>query len=358
MPTTPLARLALAATAASITLLATACGAGPESASASDPTPSEAGTPVSDTPTIDPATKAPAAAVAYVHGGVWHRADGTTVALPRSDYDGAVVWNDRLVVTRFDGEVYSVADVIGPDGEVVDTFPTTGPVAVNEAGTTIAWVDTDGAVMTAWDGGEVALGEVELSAPGETVSHVVDAVVGGPDCHEVADSCWVFVNSGVGEPTTFDSHGVEDNPIPGVVEYNDATEGRLASYVDEIEDAATCGGLYDLAADAREWETCDFLVDRIAPDGRHAIGLPSYFDGLGPTSISVLDARTGEETGRFAPEGGFVASWGWSADGSVVFDTYDGANWHLMAMRPNGALEEIAVQKGNELDSPFAVIDH
>lgn len=359
-----------AAVIAPLAVLAVACGndsgsgddatSDPTSATSSDPT-TPASDPTTSAPTETPSEPADPSGVDYVLDGVWHQADGDEVDLPEQDYYGAVIWNDQLVATRVSGEVFAAADVIAADGSVVETFDTTSTVAVNEAGTTIAWIDTDGEVMTAWEGDRVSMGSVDLSAPGETVGYFTAAVTGGPNCYEVEDGCVVFVNSGLGEAETFDSHGINDNPVPFVVEFSDVSGDNLVSFVDKIEDAGSCGGLVDLEqTDNRpEWRTCDYEPAQISPDSTHVIGLPSYYDGLGIPTVTVLDAKTGEATGQYSVEGGFISQWAWSADGHVVFDAYDGARWHLFAMAPDGAVAEIAEPtKGKEFNSPFTVIDH
>ncbi|WP_183095737.1 hypothetical protein [Nocardioides stalactiti] len=368
MTTTLQSRIAVAAVIAPLTFLAVACGddSGSDDTAASDRTTASSSAPTSPeteptdepTPPTETATFADPAGVEHLVDGVWLQADGDAVSLPESDYFAAVTWNGQLVATRVAGEVFAEADVIAEDGTVVRTFDTTGAVAVNEAGTTIAWVDTDGKVQTAWDGDAVSLGSVDLSAPGETVAFTVAAVVGGPNCYEVEDGCQVFLNSGLGEPTALDSHGINDNPYPFVIEFSDVSDG-LVSYVDTIEDAGSCGGLIEVGQQQPRWETCDFEAAQISPDGRHVIGLPSYYDGLGLPQISVLDAETGEASGQYAVEGGFIAQWAWSADGRVVFDAYDGAQWHLFSMAPDGEVSEIAdPAKGTEYDSPFTLVQY
>ncbi|MEZ0579545.1 hypothetical protein [Nocardioides sp. MH1] len=365
-------RIAVAAVIAPLAVLATACGNGDDSPAkaADDSTTSSSATttPAADdtTTTTDPTdtsdTPADPAGIDYVEGGTWHRADGTTVELPAKDYDGAVIWDGRLVVTKWDGEIYSDADVIAADGTVVDTFRTTAPVVVNDAGTTIAWIDPEsGDVMTAWEGGQVQLGHVDLAAPGETIAYSAVAVIGGPNCYEVHDGCQVFVNSGVGQPQEFDSHGVNDNPIPSAIDFNDVTADGLVTYVDRVEDDGSCSALVDLTKNSTKprWRTCDFEANLIAPDGQHVLALPAYYDGLGVSDLAIVDAQTMEETGRYGVEGGFSSNWAWSADGRLVLDSYDGAQWHLFAMTTDGATEEIADPvKGSEENSPYTMILH
>jgi len=308
----------------------------------------------------DPAAQSPD----YVLNGRWHQADGDTVELPENDqpYNSAVLWNDQLVATRWDGEVFSVADVIDADGAVVDSFDTTSGVVVNEAGTTIAWIDTDGEVMTAWEGDQVSMGHVDLAAPGETVAYFLAAVTGGPNCYEAEDGCVAYVNFGLGEESrSFSSHGIDDIVAPGVTKVFDATEGGTVSVINQVtDDLDACGGPFDLIDGTIRWTTCDYQVQQISPDGAYVAAPPSQYDGLGPAAISVLNAQTQDETARYAPEGGFVGTWAWTTDGHLLFDAYDGARWHLFSMAPEGgATIEIADPvKGEEFDSPFTLIQH
>jgi len=299
----------------------------------------------------------------YVVDGVWHQADGATVDLPANDYpyDAAVVWNDKLVATRYDGEVFSVTEVIDADGTVVDSFDSTGPVVVNDAGTTIAWIDTDGTVMTAWDGDQVSLGTVDLAAPGETVAWSAAAITGGPNCYEEADGCIVYVNSGLGdESRSLDSHGINDIVATGVTKVFDATSDGTVSVINDVtDDLNTCGGLLDRIDGTLRWTTCDYQVQQISPDGGLVAAPQSQYDGLGPTQLSILDAHSGAATGQYAPEGGFIGTWAWTTDGHLLFDAYDGARWHLISMATDGSITEIGEPvKGGEPDSPFTLIQH
>lgn len=341
----------------------------PAVTASAEPTPSaaSAGPTPSATATSGPLASATPtstadAGVDYIVGGAWHQPDGDIVDLPKREYSGAVLWNGKLVATRYDGETFYSADVIDGDGKLVDTLRTTSEVVVNDAGTTLAWVDTDGDVMTAWADGRVQIGKVSLAAPGEGIAHYAAAVTGGPNCNEAVDGCIVYLSSRTGKkPRTFDSHGVNDNPLPFVLAFNDVTGDSLVTYTDKISDDGSCGGLVDLSSEDLKprWKTCDHTTRTISPDGEHVIGWPAYLDGIGLGSISVLDAATGKETGRYAPEGGFMSSSAWTPDGRVLFDVYSGGKWQLIAMSPSGEITEIGeAVAGEDVDSPFAFIGH
>ncbi len=294
----------------------------------------------------------------YVVGGVWHQADGDKITLPENDqaYDAAVVWEGQLVATRWGGEVFSVADVIDEDGNVVDSFETTAPVVVNDAGTTIAWVGTDGKVMTRWADDQVAMGEVDLAASGESIAYSAAAITGGPNCYEAQDGCMVYVNGGDGSVLSFDSHGVNDSPLEQYIEVTDVAESG-ATVTTEIKDAGSCSAL--VAADGTVVaDTCDHQLWQVSPDGQSIAAPPAYFDGLGPSSISIVDTDA-TQTGTYGVEGGFVGTWAWTTDNRLLFDAYDGAQWHLFAMAADGSVEEIGdPAKGDEIDRPFTLVQH
>ncbi|MGQ0624642.1 MAG: hypothetical protein ACT4PP_08365 [Sporichthyaceae bacterium] len=141
--------------------------------------------------------------------------------------------------------------------------------------------------------------------------------------------------------------------------FNDVTEDSLVTYTDKISDDGSCGGLVDLSAEVVKprWKTCDHTTRTISPDGKHVIGWPAYLDGIGLGSISVLDAASGKETGRYAPEGGFMSSSAWTSEGRILFDVYSGGKWQLIAMSPSGEITEIGKAVGGEdIDSPFTLI--
>ncbi len=349
--------LAVAAVVTPVALIAADnAGSAPEPGPAGQSSENPTG-PTDPTVTVtDPATGDPGdIGLDYLLDGTWHRADGSEVTLPDDSYYGGVIWNDQLVVTRVSSEVYATTDVIDGDGTVVDSFETTGTVAVNEAGTTIAYVDDQGVLQTRWDGGQVAM------ADGLQSNDTVAAVVGGPDCNEAVDGCVVYTNNGAGPAASYDSHGVNDSVIEENQKVSDATEAGAVTVISTIEDDHTCGGLYDVVDNGFRWEGCDFQAQQIAPDGEHVAGLPSYYDGLGPRAIAVLDAEDGTATAEFPAEGdmGYLSQWAWADSDHLAFVVYDAAGWRIMSLTPDGTLTEVVgAVPGNEMETPFVLIQH
>lgn len=324
--------------------------------------------PPSSAPT-DTTTKAPsAAAPSYLAEGVWHRPDGSEVPLPDNPfpYDEAVVWGDLLVASRWDGEVFSIADVIDRKGNIVDTFPVSGTVVANTEHTAIAWVDPDGALRTRGEHGssehDAVLADLDLSAAGESIRMEALALVGGPDCQEGGDDCVVYVaDHGSGSEDdpgpgslAYDAHGEVSVPLstgstaadrsPSILWFNDV-EGDLASTTDLVDETApkTCGGLYRAAVDGPElrWDTCARRLEDIAPGGRYVAGVgPSYASGIGDSTIAVLDAEDGTEVATYeAPRDGHIAGWAWADEESLLVVAWTGGEWALTQVgRPDPLL--------------------
>jgi hypothetical protein len=296
----------------------------------------------------------------YIADGTWHQADGDEVAIPDGDYyAAATIWDEQLVLQRpaTTDVSNSVTEIIDADGNVVDSFETNQGIAVNDDSTTFAYISADGELITRWADGEVAI------ADGFADNESPATVTGGPDCNETADGCIVYVNDGgpEGHVQAFDSHGVNDSPVEQFLKVSDA-RGTTVTVVDTVDEFApeSCGGLFDLEAGEFIFRSCDFTFQQISPDGEHVAAPPSYLDGFGAPELSIADAATGDETGRWSVDGGTAIDWAWSTDGRLVFTQYDGASWHLTAMEPEGgAIEELVKPvPGSDMDNPFLLIQH
>lgn len=332
------ATVAGAALATVAIVLPTALLAGlPGTEDRSGPGPAEAPTTPGETASVEPT---------YLAEGIWHRADGSEVPLPEEDYYDAVVWEDQLVALRsLDDQGRTSADIIDAQGSVTDSFETEGGVAVNEAGTTLAWLDTDRRIMTRWEGGEAAISDPGV--PGRVV-----AVTGGPDCHEAADGCRVFTDT-----KAYDSHGMADTRVPGQVKVNDARDDQITA-TDEVSDDGSCGGVYDDAARRFRVHGCEHTYDEIAPGGGYVVGLPSYLDGIGPGRAAILDADDGTELARY--DDTMVMRTAWVDESRLLITAYDydESRWHLLTLAADGTVTEVVDPvAGEDLASPFVPVE-
>ncbi|RHW28924.1 hypothetical protein D0Z08_03570 [Nocardioides immobilis] len=299
----------------------------------------------------------------YVLGGVWHQADGDTVDLPNDFYDPAVLWNGQLVGYYATSETEAAIDVIDDEGTIVETIPVVSAPVVNETGETLAYIEPGGDLVSVAPDGTQQVLHTGLTPDRGTYS--VAAISGGPDCS--SDECRYLVNdSGVAGGC---SDAQSSDTVVGSLDGAPASKcfdvdlgQRLYSVIDEVKDDLTaCGGVFDAALPTfgYAWRNCDFQPQQFSLDAQYVAAIPSQGDSAGPLSLSILDARTGVETaGRFAPEGGHIGTWAWTDDNKLLFDTWDGAQWHLMTLAPSGEVEEIAdpIANNDDVSSPFTIV--
>jgi len=299
----------------------------------------------------------------YVIDGVWHQADGDTVDLPNDFYDPAVLWNGQLVGYYATSGTEAAIDVIDDEGTIVDTVPVASAPVVNETGETLAYIELGGGLVSIGPDGTEHVLHDGLTPDRGTYS--VAAISGGPNCR--TDECRYLVNdSGVAGGC---ADAQSSDTVVGTLDGTPASKcfdvdlgQRLYSVIDEVrEDLTACGGVFDAALPTFEyvWRNCDFQPQQFSRDARYVAAVPSEGDGLGPLSLSILDARTGVERGRFAPEGGHIGTWAWTADNKLLFDTWDGGRWHLMTLAPSGEVAEVAepIANNDDVDSPFTIVD-
>ncbi len=112
---------------------------------------------------------------------IYHRADGTTAALPDTGYLAATDLGDRIAVLRSDDSEYGMAVDLVQDGQVTTTYDVRSEMAIAPDGGTVAFITTEDVLLfvrgggTEQDGDETPFGEV---APDVTLS----AIIGNGDC--------------------------------------------------------------------------------------------------------------------------------------------------------------------------------
>ncbi|QYJ02579.1 hypothetical protein KUV85_09525 [Nocardioides panacisoli] len=306
----------------------------------SGPGPAEDPTTPGETAVVEPAEPT------YLAEGTWHRADGSTVDVPDEGYNEAVIWDNRLVALRWDGD-NSIADVITEDGTVVESFAVqTGSIAVNEEGTTLAWTDGDGEIMVRWEDGRRTVG-VER---GRAVGSPVIAVTG--DCSAGPTECTIYTKHAAYTA----GPGTVEPPLGGRPTYNDARAGLL-TLTEEVSDDSSCGSIFDITGDDRRVRGCEHTFAGIAPGGEYVLGLPSYLDGIGPGRAAILDAATGTELARY--DDTTVMRTAWVDESRLLIDAYDYDDrvWRLLTLAPDGSVTQVAGPvPGEDMDNPFTVV--
>jgi hypothetical protein len=300
----------------------------------------------------------------YIQGRTWHQADGDEVPLPKGDYHQAGIWDDQLVTLQPWGEAYAKMTIFDDNGGVVSETEDVVGFATSSDTTILAYTRADGKLIArwgGWDGDQSVLAEdVTDSAGGESVGGAPVSVTGTTPCRPESGACLVRVNTDTGGCRGF---GSSDLPLPDdAVKCFDQQDGLL-SYTNEVkDDGVACGGVWSGDTLDFLWRNCDYQAQAISPDGKYVVGAPSIYDGLGYTTISVLDAHTGEPTpATFSPEGGFIdGGVSWTTDSQLLFSTYDGAQWHLISLDPETgeATESVDPVNGGDTLRPFLLIQH
>lgn len=141
-----------------------------------------------------------------------------------------------------------------------------------------------------------------------------------------------------GTTTSFDGRfvkAISANPHTGLV----AVQTRANP------DASACAGVVNPATSTSEtvWDTCDYTLGAFSPDGRYVIATDPYLSGIGITSLSVLDAGTGDLVTTFEqPDGGQVAvnNVVWESPDTIVAVGLEGPSATILRFGVDGSLEE------------------
>lgn len=226
------------------------------------------------------------------------------VAIDDTSGDGM---NNRLVRIDRDGTTEYAAG------------PVTRPFVLSADRERIAWTEWDG------DTGRLVLADAEtgdvlrkrpIGAETYTIGFVRDSVLLRP------------ANGGAARVWT-PGKGIAN--IRGT-ENATATDARrgLASVVTGYEqdpdtgDLLACSTVVDTTADNEElWGSCDVAVVSFSPDGRHVWAKDTRTDDAMPSSMFLLDARTGDQLLHLDLDDGTTQRVNWESEDSVLLDVWD-----------------------------------
>jgi hypothetical protein len=182
------------------------------------------------------------------------------------------------------------------------------------------------------------------------------AAVVGEDCQEsdTSNGCAVMVNSNRrAQSWVVSSHGIVDTTGLRIVTTG---RGRWLGGITRLFDAGSCSRME--RSSRTRWRTCRNQLSDIAPDNRHVLGTPAYADGFGPTSLHVLDLRTGERVrGWRAARDGTSATYFdevWEDPGHVLMVAYQDREWSVVRLGLDGTMEyAVPPRRGIDLRRPF-----
>lgn len=189
---------------------------------------------------------------------------------------------------------------------------------------------TDSEAGMTWDFPEFpAVRPVDFVAEDRVVFEVVDPEDGS-------------VDAGIAEPDG------SITKLPGIVGVASANpvNGLVAVQTRTNEDASGCFGVVDPEVSRSEpvWETCDHSLGAFSPDGRYVMASSPYGDGLGLTTLDVLDAETGEMVARFSQASNTQIALVmpvWESADTIVSVAVEGETQTMLRLGVDGTLEEV-----------------
>lgn len=284
------------------------------------------------TKAADPEVSSSGLGLPYAQGTTLTMPDGTEVHLPHP-YQQVVVAGGEVYGAQPDTDTgHWDVDVIGDSG-VTDSFRSTFELVPDADATVVTWGSLDGRLMSRSQGQERTL----LTGQGDVFPI---AVLGGPDCAEQADGCTVFYTDSQGVPTAMHS-GAGINPVVGdPLKVTDVSADGLISIQTDSTESGSCFAVED-GSGKTQFDTCDYSLHRFSPDGKYVSAGPAYLDGSGSGFTAILDARTGKEVARYAPEGGSMFSFQWEDNSHLLLLQHDGSGWAVKRLAVGGEIADV-----------------
>jgi hypothetical protein len=145
--------------------------------------------------------------------------------------------------------------------------------------------------------------------------------------------------------------------IPGLLAVGgtDEMHNLLAAETKDNNDGTSCWAVLNAGTGAEHWPTCDYKLGKFSSDGKYVVGVPSNTDGLGASSVAILDASNGNPVAKFqAPSGSdlFVTQTAWDADtDSVLAIAHENGSWRILRLGADGSLQTAAGPVAGPVDN-------
>ena len=288
----------------------------------------------------------PAPAVPYLEGDhlVHPGEDPLSLERPYTAFDlvpGALFgqWSDESGHLQLD-----VVD--SADGRVTDARPGLAGLATSDDGLVAAEGRTDGSLGLLSRFDLVPILRAGGPAP------VPVAVTGR--CAE--GDCAVYYNTERTGGFVVDAGGTTRRVTDDAVYVADASESGLVAVRTSADDSGTCVAVHDEDAASYLWRSCEYDLLSFSPDGRYLVATDPMHDGLGLTTVSVLDAATGDEVVRYrAPRNGHIdQGLAWEAGDQLLAAAYVDGEWSVYRLGTDGSMERaLGPVAGADVEPPF-----
>ncbi len=291
----------------------------------------------------------PSPRIAYLRSGTYVRPDGTTVPLGDPAYVAVTPYHGGFLAAANHGGTVSV-DRLDTTMKVASSAPGSASfaVSIDQLQTGFFRADPQPTLYSGVASG-MGQGEATLSLPEGTAATPVGFLQGDRLVYDVAGTHpQVQVTGFNGSPSV----------IPGLLRAvavsgaSDLVAGQLSA-----SPGGSCWAVVSASTGEALWKTCDHRLGRFSPDGRFLLAGPAYGDGLGDSSLAVLDVRDGSVVASFDRPGGsdlFVADTTWEQTGQVLAVVHESGAWRVLRLGLDGSVQAATEPvPGAETDRPL-----
>jgi hypothetical protein len=306
--------------------------ASPSVPPSSAPSPKTPRTPVETALTIKGAGPGDAPAIPYLQGRTVVTPEAGQQDLPAA-YDTVAAYRGGwLAIERREGTPYVVQ--VDASGALVKEVPGGGTIAVSADGTELSW--TEGRTLFL----------DETNGHSETPTSIRLPVGLASSVGFLSPGTVVFLGEGATSKfgvTNFAERPVT-TPVLGLRAVNESRGliGVQTSF--DSDNGTSCWKVATNRPGDTEPETCDWTIESFSVDGRHFVGYPSGTDGIGSSTVALLDAETLDVVATFDRPGNgeiFVNDVAWEDDAHVLATLYDDDAWHIVRLGLDGTIENL-----------------
>jgi hypothetical protein len=268
------------------------------------------------------------------------------IALPKA-YDTITPYLDGWVGVAMD-EGWGTLEFLDSDLDVDDSAAPTGGLVVSPDGRRIAWSEYTG---SQW--------QVVLADPSGGMEWVYTRFQPGPEAQRVepvgfvSDSeVVVRRNDGNGTVTTYLADGDTPVELPGPITAQSASPVTgMVTGVTSSDVEGSCSAVVDGRARTGDavWETCDYRLDSLSPDGQHVVGFSPQADGYGSPTLAIIEASTGRPVVDFeVTEGrrqvvGIDTRTAWEDDDTLVIRVMTADDYHVVRVGLDGSVQRLGI---------------
>lgn len=308
--------------------------------------------------TFADAASGPAPRIGYLDGSTVRDPQGS-FALPSNKYLTATPYHGGYLAVTVSPQTGdpSVVQVDGT-GKVIDEQPGGYRLAISADGTEAAYFvggskDKPGTVRVGISSGMSDMENTQTVPAGKSAEPV--GFVSGSRLVYSTDSASpkIYVTNLQGG----------QKQIPGLLALGgtDQMHNLLTGETQDNNDGTSCWAVLNASTGAEHWKTCDYALGKFSSDGKYVAAVPSNTDGLGATSVTILDANNGHPVAEFqAPSGSdlFVTQTAWDADtDSLLAIAHERGSWRILRLGTDGSVQTAAGPgSGPAEDAPYRFV--